>query len=120
MNLATIIDSHPAERVALVSHGRETTYGDLRGSTAALRAELSVLGVGKGHVVALLCSNTPYFVISYLAAVGVGAVVAPLNPTSPAPEIEREIGTLKPSIVVLEPSAMAAWGAVGEIGRAHV
>ena len=44
-NLATIIDSHPAERVALVSHGRETTYGDLRGSTAALRAELSALGV---------------------------------------------------------------------------
>ena len=120
MNLATIIDSHPAERVALVSHGRETTYGDLRGSTAALRAELSALGVGKGHVVALLCSNTPYFVISYLAAVGVGAVVAPLNPTSPAPEIEREIGTLKPSIVVLEPSAMAAWSAVGANAKVSV
>lgn len=113
MNLATIIDAHPEDRVALVSHGRETTYGDLRESTAALRAELTALGVGKGHVVALLCSNTPYFVISYLAAVGVGAVVAPLNPTSPAPEIEREIDTLKPTIVVLEPSAMAAWAAVG-------
>jgi long-chain acyl-CoA synthetase len=113
VNLATIIDAHPAGRVALVSHGRETTYGDLRGSTAALRAELTALGVGKGHVVALLCSNTPYFVISYLAAVGVGAVVAPLNPTSPAPEIEREVGTLRPTVVVLEPSAMAAWAAVG-------
>ena len=57
MNLATIIDAHPEGQVALVSHGRETTYGELRTATAALRAEFAALGVGPGHVVALLCSS---------------------------------------------------------------
>lgn len=114
MNLGTIIESHPADRVALVSHGRETTYGDLRARVASLRAEFVELGVGPGQVVALLCGNTPYFVITYLAAVGVGAVAAPLNPTSPAAEIEREVSTLRPSVVVVEPAAMTAWQSVSD------
>lgn len=120
MNLATILDPHPEGQVALVSHGRETTYGELRSATAALRAEFTALGVGPGHVVALLCSNTPYFVVAYLATVGVGAVAAPLNPTSPAPEIEREIAVLKPTVVVVEPAAMAAWQQTHSVARSSV
>ena len=112
MNIARIIESHPEDRVALVSHGRETTYGQLRRQVAALRAELQAIGVRQGECVVLLCSNTPYFVISYLAAVGIGAVVAPLNPTSPAPEIEKELNVVQPAVVVVEPAAMATWSAV--------
>ncbi|MEY4032327.1 MAG: hypothetical protein RL573_1239, partial [Actinomycetota bacterium] len=112
MNLSHIIDSHPESSVALISHGRETTYGQLRRQVAALRSEFLKLGVKKGECVALLCSNTPYFVVSYLATVGIGAVAAPLNPTSPAPEIEKELIVVQPAVVVVEPAAMATWSGI--------
>ncbi len=112
MNLARIIDGHPADKTALISHGRGTTYGELRRQVAALRAEFASLGLQPGECVALMCGNTPYFVVSYLAAVGAGAVVAPLNPTSPAPEIEKEMLVVQPAVAVIEPLALATWAQV--------
>jgi len=109
VNLARIIDGHQDASTALISHGRTTTYGQLRRQVAALRAEFVALGLRRGECVALLCGNTPYFVVSYLAAVGVGAVVAPLNPTSPAPEIEKELAVVQPAVVIIEPAALATW-----------
>lgn len=109
MNLAHIIDNHPDEAVALISRGRPTTYGALRHQVASMRGELSRRGISKGDVVVLLCGNSRYFVVSYFAAIGLGAIVSPLNPTSPAPEIEGELVVVKPKAVVIEPSAMTAW-----------
>ena len=41
------------------------------------------------------CAATAcYFVETYLAVLGLGAVAVPLNPQSPAPEIERELATV--------------------------
>lgn len=109
MNLAHILDAHPDSSTALVSRGRSTTYGTLRQQIASMRGALLRENVGKGDVVALLCGNSRYFVVSYFAAIGIGAIIAPLNPTSPAPEIEGEILAIKPTVVVVEPSAVAAW-----------
>lgn len=117
MNLAHIIDPHPAERVAIFSRGRPTTYGALRDQISHVRGGLVRLGVGEGDRVALLCGNGRFFVDMYFATLGLGAVVVPLNPTSPAPEIEREIATVGAKVVVVEPVAAAAWG---EIDRADV
>lgn len=112
MNVASVVDSHPDADTALISHGQVTTYGELRAQVAALRAEFVRAGVQRGECVVLLCSNTPYFVVSFLAAAGVGAVVAPLNPTSPAPEIEKEFTVVQPSVVVIEPAAVRTWSLV--------
>jgi long-chain acyl-CoA synthetase len=112
VNLAHIIDGHPADHVALISRGVETTYGKLRDEVARVRGGLAALGVGEGDRVALLCGNGRYFVETYLAALGLGAVVVPLNPQSPAPEIEREISTVGATVVLVEPQAAAAWGGV--------
>lgn len=117
MNLAHIIDTHPDDALALISRGRPTTYGQLRQQVASMRGELLRLGVSKGDVVALLCGNSRYFVVSYLAAIGIGAVVAPLNPISPAPEIESEMLAVKPTAVVIEPSAFAAWKQIPSVTR---
>ncbi len=110
MNLAHIIDPHPADRVAIISRGRPTTYGTLRDQVAHLRGGLARLGVTKGDRVALLCSNGRYFVDGYLAALGLGAVTVPLNPASPAPEIQRELATVGAKVVFVEPLAATAWG----------
>jgi long-chain acyl-CoA synthetase len=120
MNLSEIIDGHDADSTALISRGRATTYGQLRAQVGAMRGALARHGVGKGDVVVLLCGNSRYFVVSYLAALGVGAVVAPLNPASPAPEIEGELHAVSPTMVVVEPAAYEAWGKVSSQTRGAV
>ncbi len=112
MNLAHIIGGHSSEHVAIVCRGIETTYGELRDRVARVRGGLAGLGVGKGDRVAMLCGNGLYFVETYLAALGLGAVVVPLNPQSPTPEIEHQIATVAASIVLVEPAAAAAWSGV--------
>lgn len=112
MNLAHIIDPHPADHVAIFSRGRATTYGTLRDQVAHLRGGLARLGVQPGDRVALLCSNGRYFVDMYLATLGLGAITVPLNPASPSPEIERELATVDAKVVVVEPAAATAWAQV--------
>ncbi|MSZ60902.1 MAG: AMP-binding protein, partial [Actinobacteria bacterium] len=120
MNLAHILDGHSDSSVALVSRGRNTTYGTLRQQIASMRGALRRENVGKGDVVALLCGNSRYFVVSYFAAIGVGAIIAPLNPTSPAPELEGELLVIKPTVVVVEPSAVAAWNQIPSVTKSAV
>ena len=112
MNLAHIIGGHAPDHVAIVSRGIETTYGQLRDQVAKVRGGLAKLGVAKGDRIALLCGNGLYFVETYLAALGLGAVVVPLNPQSPSPEIENQIATVGASVVLVEPAAAAAWNGV--------
>lgn len=109
MNLAHLIDDHPADHVAIISRSRPTTYGVLRDQIAHLRGGLAGLGVGAGDRVAILCSNGRYFVDTYLAALGLGAVAVPLNPLSPAPEVQRELTVVEPTVVVVDASAHATW-----------
>ena len=120
MNLAEIIDPHPADRVAIISRGRETTYGQLRDEVAHVRGGLKAIGIGKGDRVALLCGNGRYFVDLYLAALGLGAVTVPLNPGSPAPEIDRELRTVDAKVVVVEPAAAQAWSAINRAALTSV
>ncbi len=112
MNIASIIDGHPDDHVAIVSRNRPTTYATLRDQVSRVRGGLAALGVGAGDRVALLCGNGRFFVEAYLAVVGLGAVIVPLNPTSPAPEIEREIVTVGAKVVMVDPVAANAWTAV--------
>lgn len=109
MNYAHLIDDHPADHVAIISRGRPTTYGVLRDQVAHVRGGLAALGVQAGDRVGVLCSNGRFFVDTYLAVLGLGAVAVPLNPTSPAPEIERELATVEPIVVVVDAAAKAAW-----------
>ena len=117
MNIARMIEPHPADRVALISRNGETTYGQLRDQADRLRGGLVAQGVAPGDRVAILCGNNRYFVVAYLAAAGLGAVAVPLNPASPAPEIERELTVVRPVAAVVGPSAAAPWS---HIDRAAV
>lgn len=112
MNLASIIDRHPDDAVAIVSRGEPTTYGELRALVERMRGGLASISVADGDRIALLCGNGRSFVVSYLAALGLGAVTVPLNPLSPAPELERELQAVGARIVVVEKQSAAAWAAV--------
>ena len=117
VNLARMIEGHDADRVALISRNRETTYGELRNQVARLRGGLVGLGIGEGDRVAILCGNNRYFVVSYLATIGLGAIAVPLNPASPAPEIKRELTDVGVRMAIVGPTAAHAWS---EIDRSDV
>jgi long-chain acyl-CoA synthetase len=53
VNLASLIDGHPDDAVALISRGRSTTYGVLREQVAAMRGALRAEGVTLGDRVVL-------------------------------------------------------------------
>ena len=101
-----MIEPHPDDRVALISRGRSTTYGTLRDQVAHLRGGLVGLGIEPGDRVAVVCANNWYFVASYLAALGVGAIAVPLNPLSPPRPAERLLRARR----VVRPAAAARPG----------
>jgi long-chain acyl-CoA synthetase len=112
VNLVTMIDPHPDDAVALISRRKQTTYGELRDQAARLRTGLVELGLEPGDRLALLCGNNWYFVVSYLAALGAGLVVVPLNPSSPAPEIGRQLAEVGARAVVVGPAGRASMAGV--------
>jgi long-chain acyl-CoA synthetase len=118
MNLADIIDSHDADTVALISRGRPTTYGELRDQVARFRGGLAAAGVTSGDRVALLCANGPTFVIAYLAAVGLGAAVTPLNPMSPARELAAELAAVGAAAAVVDQVGEGSWATLTGDGSA--
>ena len=120
MNLARIIEGHEADHVAIINRGVETTYGELNDRVARVRGGLAKLGIGTGDRVGLLCGNGTHFVESYLAVLGLGAVVVPMNPQSPSPEIEQEITAVGACAIVVEPAAAASWNGVGHEAKRSV
>jgi long-chain acyl-CoA synthetase len=105
VNLASIVEGHPHEAVAVVSRGQATTYGQLRADVARLRGALVARGLAPGDRVALLCGNDRLFVVGYLAVLGAGCVAVPLNPLSPPAELEAELRSVEPRGAIVGPSA---------------
>jgi len=119
VNLAAIIEPHPAAAVALRHDGRGVTYGELRTRVGMLRAALAREGVVAGERVALVFPTTPEFVVAYFAVLGAGAAAVPLNPESPVAELASELATVRPAAVLLGgPRSAALHESIGELGFA--
>jgi len=112
MNLASILDPHPDDAVALISRGRTTTFGTLRQQVAAYRSGLAGLGLEPGDRVGIVSGTNWYFVASYFAVLGAGCVAVPINPASPPREIERELDTVGAAAVFVGPAGRAAFDGV--------
>lgn len=108
MNLATVFDRHPDDAIALISRGKNTTYGELRADVGAYRAGLAEMGMEPGDRLGIVCGNNWYFVAAYLAALGAGLVAVPLNPTSPQLELTSQLNTVGAKGVVIGPAARTA------------
>lgn len=112
MNLAHILDGHPDDHVAVVDRGSSITYGEMRRRIAELRGGLSRLGISAGDRVVLLCANGQPFIETYFAVLGLGGVVVPMNPHSPAPELVREIATVQAVAAVVDEHAADSWASI--------
>jgi acyl-coenzyme A synthetase/AMP-(fatty) acid ligase len=71
-------------RIALVTDGKEVTYGQLARLTGLAGARLAEAGVASGESVALSVSHPASYLLTALAVARLGAVVTPLNLSSPA------------------------------------
>jgi len=122
MNIAAIVEGHPDVAPALVSRGHVTTYAELRRQVGELRGGLTRLGLSPGDRVAIVSANNWFFVVSYLAVVGVGAVAVPLNPASPTRELARELGVVGAKVAIIGPTGRPAAEALDRdaLGVEHV
>jgi long-chain acyl-CoA synthetase len=117
VNLAAIIESHPAAAVALSHDGSHLTYGELRERAARVRTGLAGGGIVAGDHVALVFPTTPAFVVAYLGVLAAGAVAVPLNPESPIAELATELGTVRAAAVLIGGSpATAVANAISDLG----
>lgn len=72
---------------AIITDKTRLTYADLFQRTAAIAEKLVECGVKKGDRVGLLFPNHPDYVASFFAAIGLGAVLVPINPLLKSEEI---------------------------------
>lgn len=68
-----------ASRELIVYEGRRLTYGDAAAQSARLARGLLASGISKGSRVGLLMPNSPDFVVAWLAAARIGAIIVPIN-----------------------------------------
>jgi long-chain acyl-CoA synthetase len=73
---------------ALLFKGATMTHAELQRLSDEFAVALAGLGVRRGDRVALLLPNCPQFFVAELGAWKIGAIVAPLNPTYTAQELE--------------------------------
>ena len=69
-------------RPALLFKGAKTTYGELERLSDACASAFLSLGITRGDRVGLLLPNCPQFFIAQFGAWKIGAIVAPLNPST--------------------------------------
>ncbi len=106
MNLATLFADHPPDRTAIVAGGDRITYGQLTAEVAKTRGVLSSLGLEPGDRVAILCGTNFRFVRAWFGIAGAGMVAVPLNPQSPAPEVQRELVAVGAKAVIAGPAGV--------------
>lgn len=107
MNLASLLlrtAEESPDAPALLGTSAAVSFGELAERSALLAGRLADDGVGPGDRVALVLGNDDAFVVGYLGVLSVGAVAVPLNPASPAPELDRELAAVSPSAVLRDRS----------------
>lgn len=111
-NVADLARLADGDRVALVWRAEEITFGSLRRAAASIASGLLQNGVEPGDRVAVAAASNPSFVASVIALWSIGAVVVPLNPSSPPMEMQAELAACKARALILGPSAVRSYSKV--------
>jgi long-chain acyl-CoA synthetase len=77
-----------------------------------LRGALVEFGLAPGDRVAIVSGNDGYFVTAYLAVLGAGLVAVPLNPLSPARELQRELAAVGVRAVIVGPAGQPSMAGI--------
>ncbi|MBV8056325.1 MAG: AMP-binding protein, partial [Deltaproteobacteria bacterium] len=81
---------------------RDHSWGSVADRAARLRAGLRSMGIKHGDRVAILCDNSPEWVIVDMAALGLGAIVVPLYTTGGAEETRHVLADSGARLLALD------------------
>jgi len=88
--------------VAIKFRDRELTFEELYRLTDSLGSSLRKAGILRDDHVTLMLPNIPEFVISYMAVIGIGAIVTPVNPTFTSRELKHILSDSDSKALVIE------------------
>ena len=94
MNMERMLQETTArypENTAIIYEGKRISYKNLNQFVDALAHYLQGLGIRKGDKVAIMLANCPEFIISYFAALRIGAVALTLNVMTTSYELQHLI-----------------------------
>jgi acyl-CoA synthetase (AMP-forming)/AMP-acid ligase II len=77
--LVRFAQQHYAARDLIVYEGRRLSYGEAAEQSARLARGMLASGISKGSRIGVLMPNSPDFVVAWLAAARIGAIVVPIN-----------------------------------------
>ena len=80
-----------AKQTALIFYGRKISYSELKELSDRFATALADLGVKQGDRVALYLLNCPQYVIAYMGALKLGAVVTPVSPVYTSQEVRHQL-----------------------------
>ncbi len=80
-----------SNKIALIFYGKKMSYSTLREMVDRFATALTDLGISKGDTVALFLLNCPQYVISYFAALKIGAKVTPISPVYTSQEVKHQL-----------------------------
>jgi len=81
--------------------GGRLSYRQLNDLVDRMAAALADLGVRQGERVGLMLPNSPHYIISFFAAMRLGAVVVNINPTYPSRELQHQLSDAGAETIVL-------------------
>ena len=90
------------DRIALRDERGALTYRAFAEAMAHTAGRLAAAGVGRDQVVAICAFNSAAYVVAYFAAVGMGAVVAPLPQSATADSLARMIRDCDARLVLVD------------------
>lgn len=109
------------DRCATIFQGQRLTFRELDALSNALAHGLRALGVTKGDRIALFMTNRPEYLISFVAASKVGAVVTPLNPSYREQEAEYQLTNSEARVVIVHSELLPVISAIrARIPARHV
>jgi long-chain acyl-CoA synthetase len=83
------------------------TYADLGRHVGRIESALHAAGIGPGDRVLLLGPSSPHWAAGFFAIVSRGAAAVPLNPRSPAEQLQRIVAASEPRLLLR--SAHTPW-----------
>jgi long-chain acyl-CoA synthetase len=81
--------------------GGKLTYRQLNEQVDRMATALYQLGVRKGERVAVMLPNSPHYVITFFAAIRIGAIVVNINPTYTSRELAHQVNDAGAETIVL-------------------
>ena len=98
--LDELAERQPNAPAVVSEQGETVSYEELRQQATMIAGSLSAIGVERGDVVGLLCSNRPEWLAAAFGAARIGATVAAFNTWVRLWDIEHMLQTARPSILI--------------------